>query len=347
MRIIIFLLALLLTVNSEAQDVAFSQYYAAPLLLNPALVGGSGGKFRLTAINRDQWGNVLDNSFKTFGAAIDVRFKGGLGKLANSDIVGAGISFFKDKVTGVDFSTTAMSFYGAYHKLLDKNTKQYLSAGLSLGIHTQNVNPDRFNFSDEFNGTDGYDQSSQEFENPLINNITYNDIALGINYTFSPSREISYYAGAAVHHATEPDNTFYEDEDRPGESVVPRKFTVHGSASFQLEGDVSVIPRAIFTAQGGHNSLIAGSNLRFGIKDTNGTAVHIGAWARPSFGVDGTKLDAVTVIAGVQLQSFIIGTSYDLHISDFNVAGPQRGTFEISITYVGDDESEDVLCPTF
>ncbi len=336
-----------MTQTSKAQDVAFSQYYAAPSLLNPALVGASGGKFRLTAINRDQWGNVLDNSFQTFGAAIDVRFKGGFGQLKNSDIIGAGISFFKDKVAGVDFSTTAMTFYGAYHKLLDKNTKQYLSGGLALGIHTQNVNPDQFNFGDEFNGTDAYDQSSQEFENPLTNNITYSDIAIGVNYTFSPSREISYYAGAAMHHATEPDNTFYEEEDRKGDSVVPRKLTLHGSATFRMDGNLSLVPRAIFTSQGNRSSLIAGSNIRLEIKNTAGTAVHLGAWARPAFGVDGTKLDAVTLIAGIQLRSFIIGTSYDLHISDFNVAGPQRGTFEISISYVGDDESEDVLCPTF
>lgn len=327
--------------------MAFSQYYAAPSLLNPALVGSSGGKFRLTAINRDQWGNVLDQSFQTFGAAIDVRFKGGFGSFSNGDLVGAGISFFKDKVTGVDFSTTAMSFYGAYHKLLDRGSKQYLSAGLSLGIHTQNVNPDRFNFGDEFNGTTGYDQATQEVENPLTNNVTYSDIAIGVNYTITPTRETSYFAGAAIHHITEPDNTFYTDEDNLGKSVVPRKYTFHGSAIFRLEGGLAVIPRAIFTNQDTQNSLIAGANLRLGVKNTAGTAIHIGAWARPSFNVDGTRLDAVTLITGVQLRSFVIGTSYDLHISDFNVAGPQRGTFEISISYTGEDESEDVLCPTF
>jgi len=96
LRIFIFLLLSLVTWSASGQDVAFSQYYAAPSLLNPALIGGSGGQFRLTAINRDQWGNVLDNSFQTFGAAIDVRFKQG----TSGDLVGAGVSFFKDKVVG-------------------------------------------------------------------------------------------------------------------------------------------------------------------------------------------------------------------------------------------------------
>ena len=107
------------------------------------------------------------------------------------------------------------------------------------------------------------------------------------------------------------------------------------------------MPRAIVTRQADQTSLIAGANLQIGIKDSNNASIHLGAWARPSFNIDGTRLDAVTLIVGTQLNSFVIGTSYDLHISDFNVAGPQRGTFEISISYTGEDESEDVLCPTF
>ncbi|MBT8220884.1 MAG: PorP/SprF family type IX secretion system membrane protein [Bacteroidia bacterium] len=335
-------------VTIQAQDVAFTQYYAAPLLLNPSLVGAASGKFRLTAINRDQWGNVLVEPFSTFGASMDVRFNAGFGKSDNGDLIGAGISFFKDKVTGLDFSTTRMTFYGAYHKLLDRNTKQYLSGGLSIGINTQNVNYDALFFGDQFNGTNGFDLPTGEDDNPIVNNITYSDIAVGFNYTISPSKDLSIHSGLAIHHVSEPSNTFYEDEEEPGESVVPRKITIHASAIMRMEGDVSVIPRAIFTSQGPHNNLILGSNLRLGIKNTAGTAIQLGLWVKPSFQSEGgVNLDAITLLTGLEFRSLILGLSYDLHVSDINVAGNQRGSFELSVTYTGEDESEDVLCPAF
>ena len=37
-----------------AQDIHYSQYYASPLTLNPALTGKFNGYYRATAIYRDQ-----------------------------------------------------------------------------------------------------------------------------------------------------------------------------------------------------------------------------------------------------------------------------------------------------
>ena len=58
----------------SGQDLQFSQYYSAPLQLNPALTGGFGAKYRVSAIYRDQWRAPLDKSIASFGAALDLRF---------------------------------------------------------------------------------------------------------------------------------------------------------------------------------------------------------------------------------------------------------------------------------
>ena len=49
-----------------AQDKHFSQFYASPMAMNPALAGAFDGKFRVGAIYRDQWRGALDNPFVTF-----------------------------------------------------------------------------------------------------------------------------------------------------------------------------------------------------------------------------------------------------------------------------------------
>ena len=52
------LFVLLFSINAFAQDIHFSQYYASPLTLNPALTANINGVFRVAANYRNQWFNV-------------------------------------------------------------------------------------------------------------------------------------------------------------------------------------------------------------------------------------------------------------------------------------------------
>ena len=44
--------------STAAQDIHFSQYYSAPLTINPALTGGFAGDYRAGVNYRTQWGSV-------------------------------------------------------------------------------------------------------------------------------------------------------------------------------------------------------------------------------------------------------------------------------------------------
>lgn len=68
-------LILFLIPKANAQDKHFTQFYASPLTLNPALTGAMDGSYRIGAIYRDQWRQVLDNPIKTFSMAADLRFE--------------------------------------------------------------------------------------------------------------------------------------------------------------------------------------------------------------------------------------------------------------------------------
>jgi len=50
--------------DSKAQDAHFSQFYSAPLLLNPALAGTMDGTFRIASVYRDQWRSALEQPLK-------------------------------------------------------------------------------------------------------------------------------------------------------------------------------------------------------------------------------------------------------------------------------------------
>ena len=57
---------------TQAQDIHFSQFYASPLTLNPALSGFHDGTFRVAGIYRNQWRSVT-TPFQTYGASFDMR----------------------------------------------------------------------------------------------------------------------------------------------------------------------------------------------------------------------------------------------------------------------------------
>ena len=53
---------MLVGMKLNAQDIHFSQYYASPLTLNPALTGKFNGLWRVTGIYRDQFRNSVSQN---------------------------------------------------------------------------------------------------------------------------------------------------------------------------------------------------------------------------------------------------------------------------------------------
>ena len=90
----------------------------------------------------------------------------------------------------------------------------------------------------------------------------------------------------------------------------------------------------------------AGTNLRFAMGQYGSTALHIGSWVRPVRNDDGFGLDAVVVLAGIELSNMLIGLSYDLNLRALQVS-QRQGAFEISLTYLGNYDNEEIVCPKF
>ena len=66
---IFFTIFIFIGITANAQDPQFSQFYANPLLLNPAFVGSAGcSRFALNI--RSQWSNIPGN-YKTIGISYD------------------------------------------------------------------------------------------------------------------------------------------------------------------------------------------------------------------------------------------------------------------------------------
>ena len=85
---------LMISFNAFAQDPNFSQFFASPLTLNPAMTGKFDGVYRIAGNYRNQW-PTINNAFTTYTASID--FGVMKNRIPEIDQFGVGILAFSDK----------------------------------------------------------------------------------------------------------------------------------------------------------------------------------------------------------------------------------------------------------
>ena len=107
--------------NSQAQDFHFSQFYASPLTLNPALTGKFNGHMRLSSVYRAQWSNVNTTSYlyqtPSFSADFNL-FK---------NKIGLGVVLLNDQTNNKTFNTLEGGLSASYKIITEK-------FGISFGL---------------------------------------------------------------------------------------------------------------------------------------------------------------------------------------------------------------------
>lgn len=344
MKKYVLLVALLgiICFKAKAQDPHFTQFYATPLLLNPALTGGFEGKYRVGMVYRDQWRKALEHPLRTFALNGDFRWNLDT-KTSHQDAVGIGLQFFNDQVSVFDFNTTQIAISGAYHKSLDIANTQYLSLGFQYGLTQRNLNYGALNFHDAFDGLNGYTLGTGE-QLPE-NNFSYSDLNVGLNYSAAFGKKAGLFAGIAMHHVMRPVTSFFGTQDNGGQ--LYRRYSAHIAATLPINNRVSILPRLLVANQGPHLELNTGTNLRFTMGEYGGSAFHIGSWVRPVRNTDGFGIDAAVLLAGIEYNNVLIGISYDLNVQTLASFGRSQGAIEFSIAYLGDYENEEIICPKF
>jgi len=352
MRKLIFLFTIVLIIASardlKAQDPHFSQYYAAPIYLNPALTGTSDGSYRLSTVYRDQWRSALDSPLRTFSVNADTKFEMSYNKQYTPDIIGVGINFFSDKVDFLDLNTNSISISGSYHKSLDKKSKQYLGIGLSIGVTQKNINYNNLTFEDQFNQTNGYTLPTGEVLPP--NNFGFADFSLGLNYTVSSNSTNRFFIGGAFHHFLTPNLSFYNRQIDPDPNVIQineynSKISAYVNTRFQLSEEIIVHPRLLVLKQGDDLELNLSSNVSFPLGFNKN--FYLGLGVRALNNIDGVKPSAIIPLAGIQIGDFVVGVSYDVNLLDISRDPAGLNSFEISISFLGNYSNEIDLCPTF
>ncbi|MDI1355520.1 MAG: PorP/SprF family type IX secretion system membrane protein [bacterium] len=303
---------LLYAFDGYGQHYQFSQFYAAPTYLNPALTGANVCS-RLSLNYRNQWSGV-PGTFTTFQASLDHTLK-----KVNS---GLGIIFYRDVAGLGSLSTTRISFLYAYEAKINKNL--IARGGLSLGSIQRKVDYSLLTFGDQLaNGSNSTVEGFSQI------GITYFDIGTGL---FIYSKKA--WMGFAADHLNKPNQSFMNET-----SPLPIEIRFHGgykivlndrTASEIRDHEIDEISFAYnFKRQNRFNQIDLGfyySKNKF----------VLGMWYRgiPLFKPtrDYQNNDALVFLFGILLAKCKIGYSFDYTLSKLSIAS-SKGAHEISLSY--------------
>lgn len=209
----------MLDISVTAQDPQFSQFYAAPLYLNPAMAG-STGQARAGINYRNQW-PAIDANFTTLSAYFDYfieDYNSAVGLIITRDM--EGLAGLRSLNVGLQY---------AYELQINKNLG--FRPGVQVALYNRDINFDKLTFGDQFDPATGdfLDQPTAETFNTNFSK-TFVDLSFGgVFFTRTA------WLGVSAWHLTQPNQSII-DEDAP----LPVKLSVHGGFKFYLKpGSVS------------------------------------------------------------------------------------------------------------
>ena len=190
-RMSFVMLVLALPFVSVGQDFIYSQFYNAPIYLNPALTGQFEGDFRVNALYRNQWSG-LASDFSNFSASADLNLheiNSGVGVIFNRSSEGTAY-LLKNNV--------ALSY--SYIIGGDDFT---LSFGLQAGVTNQTLNWNKLVFGDQVDINSGYIPGSiSGAERPNVSSRFYLDANTGANFVYK-----KFMMGLSAHNINRPDES--------------------------------------------------------------------------------------------------------------------------------------------
>jgi type IX secretion system PorP/SprF family membrane protein len=331
--------AMLVASMAHAQDIHFSQYYSAPLTINPALTGGFAGDYRAGANYRSQWASVTV-PYRTFDIYGDLNL--GRRFLARN-FWSIGANVIADRAGDGDLSVTKFMASGAYHLLLDETKNHDFSFGLQAGWVQKSVDFSKFYFDNQWSDV-GFDTGLPSGENFIKGNFGFADVAAGISYAYSGPKRLAANAGFSVFHLNRPIDSFYGTDNRLGMRPV-----FNAGISYKLSDATTVSPSVFYQSQKKAQEWLAGAMIRYNLRGSNDPYVTTGSLYAGLYGRFG---DAFIPVIGYEYRNWRLLMNYDVNTSALKPATNGQGAFEISLVYTGTSKKNqgvriDLPCPRF
>ncbi len=319
MKIFIVIQIILFTaMKSSAQDPHFSQFYSAPLAVNPAYTGVFNGSMRAISNYRRQWVNA-GSPYNTLSICVD-------GKIKQQDIeiqnpLNIGFMAMNDQSMKGVFQSNYFSGYVSYHVLLDENRLHSLGAGLYAGYGNRRIDLSNISFGEQLTA-DGYDLSIPNGEAALSNMKPYASVGAGILYLYNNKEEGTFFdLGVAGFHLNKPRQTLVNDVNE----YLPVRYTAQTSFQRYLQADLILNLKGVYQNQARTEYLQFGFSLAKLLTPDNRQMIGAGCWFRTN--------DAIIPFVIAEINKLQAAISYDVTVSKFRPGTSKTTSWEFSLFY--------------
>ncbi len=319
--------------TSRAQDLHFSQYFHAPLLVNPANTGFNPDyDYRVGGNYRNQWASV-GSPYKTMSVWGDTklftdRFEDGW--------LGIGGSLLKDVAGSGSLTSTSGYATIAYHQMLGYNS--LLSGGFGLGFVSKKIDISKLSFDNQWNNS-FFDVNIPSNEPFAYSQTTYFDLQMGLNYAYFASENVYFNAGVSVMHLNNPKETFFDPS--VSDNRLNRRYTAFVNSSIKIQDLWIINPNIYVSKMGNAWETVAGLNANRDLTGDGSGQLILGLYYR--------NKDALIPMFGYQVNDLKITVNYDATVSGLGSINGTRGAYELSIVKSGifpSSAGKSVRCPT-
>ena len=329
MRIIKLIVFILLITNiTKAQDIHFSQYYASPLTLNPALTGKFNGQFRISGIYRDQNFNLYTTPlFRTPSGALDLNlFKE---KLKRHNF-GVGFCFVNDQQNDRIFNDLRFYVSSAFTFGFNNPAHTQLSIGVQGVYNQQTFDPSRTRliFSDGI--IENFSATAKNF-----------DLNAGIFFNTEISKRTIFYIGGSMMHLLRPSVRFSDFAGSVAITKLPFRFVGHTGAEISIGKNEKwvLIPGLLFQYQGATIEENFGVTLGYHLNNDkdNRTTFFLGCWNR----WNRADFESIIPKIGFEFNKVRISGAYDINLGGINrdsktaLQNTPVSSFEVAISFIG------------
>jgi len=328
-RLAFVCLSVLTCYTLEAQDPHFSQYYANPLYLNPAMTGlDSDVYFGLNY--RSQW-KSLDMPFEIaqFSMVYPImergsqfKHRGGLGMSVYHELAGE----------ANNFKTTSYTISGAYNLFLKADASQMISVGLQGGFISKQINFNNLSWGSQYDPFIGFNANISPSLDLGNERTTFPVIHAGVVWYFDQGKRrlrsgVSGFLGFAASNLNRPDESLLGEQGT--ESPLPTLYKAHGGINFSMSRQLTISPNILYMTQHNSHQINTGVYLTYQLigpkARANRLKVQLGTWYRFD--------DAFIVSLGLVTRNMGFGFSYDFNNSTLRQFTGGKGAVEASISY--------------
>lgn len=301
---------LFFSLELQAQDMQLTQFYAAPMYLNPAYTGLNACS-RISSNYRNQWGNISGGYVSQIAAYEHFlpNVNSGIGVMLTNDQAGTG-------------KLRSYSINGLYSYEINIDRKRIFRMGAQASWVTQTIDFYKLVFGDQL----ARGGALTSIENPGDLKTSFLDFSTGA-LLYSEK----YWVGFSALHLTTPDMSFMNTH-----SPLPIKYSIHGGAKIPVKNVTYedkqkkfLTPAFLYKFQEKFDQV----DLGFYVTKEPFVA---GLWYR---GIPGFKAykpgyqnnDAIAAIVGFTKGMLKLGYSYDFTIS--RLVLNSAGSHELSLSY--------------